>query len=116
MNESGVVIGNSEEALPSAAAGKETTAIYLIAGQIRFCLFQTDDEIFIGGMCIAQLKLDGLPGAGEGSGCNGSTFGIGADEIANQKVASPKLLLIFVEDQTEEEITLRPLFYCFRQV
>ena len=50
------------------------------------------------------MKLNGLPGAGERSDGDRSGFGIGTQQIANEKIATLEFIEILVHHQADEKI------------
>src|SRR5688572_33201198 len=68
------------------------------------------------GRCRATLKLHRLAWTRISPDCNGARLRIGAEQIADEEVATMKLVEVFVDDQAHKEVPLRPFLVLRRKV
>jgi hypothetical protein len=111
LNVPGVVIWLAEKAVPPAIATAKTRAVYGSVFDLLSELLQQARHVFGTRPRIPTLELDGLPGARVGTDGNRSRFRVGANEIANQKIATMKLLKVFVDDKSDKKISTRLLLF-----
>ena len=81
------------------AAAEDIFGIQSFLGQV-----QRSGQIFIRGLGVAQLELEGLAGPGIGPHRQGAAFGIGRQQVADKKVAPPKILLVFINNEAQKDI------------
>src|SRR5205823_4525536 len=81
-----IVIGHAEKALAASVAGKNERGKRLAAFEaIQLCEFH---QILVGGGLVAQLVLQGLPGSDPRTDRDCARLGIGAEQVADEKIAA----------------------------
>ena len=105
LRQAGIVIRDAEEIFPSPIAAAQATTIDGCAVGILFGALEQFAHVLAGRIGIAPLKLHGLAGTRHRANGKNSRIGIAADELAHQKIASMKILKVFVYDQADKQVT-----------
>ena len=109
LDELSIVIWLSEHPLAAAVATAQTTAINRRVFQVAMGSGEQRIHIFSGCGGGASLKLDGLPKPGSRAHSDSPGTGVGAEEVANQEVAAMKVLQVFIDHQSDEQVSPRAL-------
>src|SRR5262249_2984316 len=103
-----VVVGLLEEPAAPAVAGKQERSGGALLVRVDVQL-QQFVQVFVGSGGVADMKLNGLPGAHAIRDRKRAAVAVHADYVANQEIAALKAILVFVDHPTNMEATLKKL-------
>src|SRR5947209_3229041 len=102
LNAFGVVIGPAKEALAAAIATAQARTVNLRVAKLFGCAPEQLVHVFHGGGGGTALKLHRLAGARKGAHRDAAGTRVGAEQVANQKIAAMEIFEVLVHHQADE--------------
>lgn len=96
----GVVMGLIEEACAASVASEEQDAFRRVVEALSV---EEHGEVFVGGLSVADVELDGLSDADEISDGDGFLLFFDADDVSDDEVIATEAVFVFVDGAPDEE-------------